>query len=107
MAEVKHLTQVHYAQVVAVLRALDVQARVVSGEAWMGLEVRRGDDRIYWGNSESRPVLVTLPWGWTVVDKASGKIESGRTHIAPDASPEDVALAIALVYAEPEDGPTL
>lgn len=97
-----HLSQAHYAQIVTLLLAGDVQARVVSGEEWMGVEVRQDAQRIYWTN-----VPMGLPWGWSVVDKETGKVLTGRSHIAADASPEDVALAIATMYDTPQDGPTL
>lgn len=105
MADASPPEGVHYAQIVALLRGMNVRARVVSSDSWEGIEVRQDSDRTYWGNSEEF-LPRGIPWGWTTVAE-DGKVQVGRTHIAPDAAPEDVALAIALVYADPESGPSL
>jgi len=96
----EYRTELHYVQVAGLLLAGGVQARVIHGGAFTGIEVRQDAQRIAWGNS-------TEVWGWTSVDSDSGSVHVGRSLICASASPEDVALAIATAYDRPEDGPSL
>jgi len=104
-----HLAYAHHAAVVAVLRGMNIRARTVSGAGWVGVEVVNGSVRILWSNMIGRrgdQAPYPVPWGWTEVQE-SGRLRVGRSQIATDASPEDVAMMIALAYAEPDDAPSL
>lgn len=79
----------HYASIVAVLLAGDIQARLVGhGKVLSAVEVKteRGD-RIIWGNGGEH-------WAATIV-AVEGETSVFTSTLAFDAAPEDVAVTMA------------
>lgn len=77
----------HYASIVAVLLAGDVQARLVTNGSTPSVVVTQGGNRIIWGNTGPT-------WAYTVVTKKGSTI-GGETEVASGVSPEQAATLIA------------
>lgn len=80
----------HYQAIAHLLVAGDIQARVVSNQAAMSVEVKLGDGQSVLWNNGSR-----LGWTWSRLDL------EGELHVGPEvdlpqgASPDEVAAFIA------------
>lgn len=77
----------HYASIVAVLLAGDIQARVATNGAHSTIVVTADGDRIIWGNTTGR-------WAFTVVTK-EGTTVGGSTDVAAGVPPEEAAVLIS------------
>jgi hypothetical protein len=84
---VKQHDPTHYASIVAVLLAGDVQARMVRNGFAPSVEVKQSGDRVIWGNTGPT-------WAFTVVTK-DGMTAGGETTTASGVPPEQAALLIA------------
>lgn len=78
----------HYAQVAAVLRAADIECRVVSNPGHTAVEVHLEDEsRIVWGNDG-------LHWAYTMV-REDGEVFTVESLLLSTELPEVVAQVIA------------
>jgi hypothetical protein len=94
-----HLTPRHYAEIVALLRAINVKASVSFNGAIYGVQVTLANTRtVVWGNYDN--------WAFTLV-RADGTQWVHNSQVRADAPADVAAKVIAFTdYVEPENEQT-